>query len=359
MLPTAKFAIAERAQIHDWLPCRQHAREEDHRRACRDHRGGENSLILEPVVARSVFQHIFECAQEQRHEDETDPVETLEQRQVGLVEIDQRGCGNRHHDAGHDVDEEQPMPGGQIGQVAADGRPNGRSERGHEPDDRRDHRLLRAWKNRVGRGEHRRHHAAADEALHRPPDDHLVHGRGQPAHQARDREAGGSAGEHDARAERAREKAGKRNRDHFRHQIRGLHPGDFVGRGGKSGLDLRKRCRNHLDVQERHEHAEAHGDEGNDACRIDALAGGRSRRERNACGRGGPGGDGGGAGHRRSALRISAPKRSGFAAAWSSRRARCSWCPRSPPPTCLGAAILRVRPRAAPGCAPAAAARSW
>ena len=42
--------------------------------------------------------------------------------------------------------------------------------------------------------------AAADETLQRAPDDHLIHRRRQPAHQARDREPGGGGGEHDAGA---------------------------------------------------------------------------------------------------------------------------------------------------------------
>src|SRR6185312_14987117 len=82
-------------------------------------------------------------------------------------------------------------------------------------------------------------------------------------------------GEHDPGAERAREKAGQRNGDDLGHQIGGLHPGDFVGRGGEAGLYLRERGGYDLDVEEGHEHPEAHGQEGDDARGIDMLDRGR------------------------------------------------------------------------------------
>ena len=75
---------------------------------------------------------------------------------------------------GTEVDQEQPVPGKPVGEIAADRRPDGRRERRHEADDRRDQRLLVARKDGEGRGEHGRDHAAADEALQRPPDDHLL-----------------------------------------------------------------------------------------------------------------------------------------------------------------------------------------
>ena len=72
-------------------------------------------------------------------------------------------------DSRTEVDQEQPVPGEPVGQVAADRRADGRCERRHEPDDRRDERLLVAWEDGERRSEHRRDHAAADEALQRPP----------------------------------------------------------------------------------------------------------------------------------------------------------------------------------------------
>src|SRR5262249_36538168 len=53
----------------------------------------------------------------------------------------------------------------------------------------------------------------------------------------------------------------KRNGDDLGHQVCGLHPGDPAPRGRKPGLTLRQRGRHDLDVEPRHEHAEAHHQE--------------------------------------------------------------------------------------------------
>ena len=90
---------------------------------------------------------------------------------------------------------------------------------------------------------------------------------------------GGGDREHDAGAERARQEAGQRNGDHLGHQVGGLHPGDLVARGREAGLYLRERGGHDLDVEEGHEHAEAHRQEGDDARGIDALVRARHGRE--------------------------------------------------------------------------------
>jgi hypothetical protein len=164
------------------------------------------------------------CAEKRRHEDKAPPVELLEQLQVRFVEIDQRGGHADHADPGQDVDEKQPVPRQPVGEIAPDGRADGRRQGGNQSDHRHDDRHARAWKHRIGGRKHGRNHAAADEALDGAPEDHLVHRARQSAHQARKREAGGGAGEHPAGTERARQKAGQRDRDDLRDQISRLHP---------------------------------------------------------------------------------------------------------------------------------------
>ena len=51
-----------------------------------------------------------------------------------------------------------------------------------------------------------------------------------------------------------------------------------MARGGKAGLDLGERGGDDLDVQDRHEHAEHHGEEGEQPARIDAILGRPARR---------------------------------------------------------------------------------
>ena len=102
---------------------------------------------------------------------------------------------------GHDVDEEQPVPGERVGEIAADGRADGRRQRRDEADHRRRSAPMRErGKIDEGGGEHGRDHAAADEALEGAPDDHLVDRGREAAQQARGREAAGRDGEQHARA---------------------------------------------------------------------------------------------------------------------------------------------------------------
>ncbi len=196
----------------------------------------------------------------------------------GLSKSISRTVVDGHDDAGHDIDEKQPVPRIGVGQIAADRRPDGRRQRRDQADDRRDEFLPRALEDQIGRGEHRRHHAAADKALDRPPHDHAVDRGAGAAHDAGEREAGGRNRKQDAGAERARQKAGQRNRDHLGDQIGRLHPGNFIGRCRQAGLDVVERRRHDLDVEKRHEHAEAHGEEGDQPARRD--------RHRRACGAG-------------------------------------------------------------------------
>ena len=87
-----------------------------------------------------------------------------------------------------------------VGEIAADRRADRRRQRRDEADHRRDdRRACERGKIGEGGGEDGRDHAAADEALDRAVDDHLVDVRRSRAQQARGGEAGGG----DARTARA------------------------------------------------------------------------------------------------------------------------------------------------------------
>ncbi len=224
-----------------------------------------NRRIVQPVVARAFLEHVLHRAEEQRHRAEPDEIEATEQRMIRLVEIDEEEHRGRDDDARHDVDEKQPMPRERVAEVAADRRADCRRERRHEADHRRHDVALGRRKERERHREHARDHAAADEALNGAVDDHLIDRRRCGAQQARKREADGRCGEQHPRRERASEKARERDHHHFRDQIRRLHPRDLVAACRQTRLDFRKRRRDDLDVQDRHEHAEHHREE---ACQL-------------------------------------------------------------------------------------------
>ena len=102
--------VAEGSQVDDRLLGGEDTPEEDHRADGHDDGADEYGLVLQPVIVRALFQHILHAAEEGRHAGKAPPVELAEQLEIGLVEIDQRPGGGRHQNAGHDIDEEQPMP---------------------------------------------------------------------------------------------------------------------------------------------------------------------------------------------------------------------------------------------------------
>ena len=92
-----------------------------------------------------------------------------------------------------------------MADVAADGRADGRRERGDEADHRRHDGAPRRREDREGGCEHAGDHAAADETLDRPVDDHLVDVGRRGAERACRGEAGrGDREQHARRSSRAR-----------------------------------------------------------------------------------------------------------------------------------------------------------
>ena len=85
-----EIAVGEGAQVDDRHPRRQHAGEEDHRRNRGDDGDDEDRVVVEPFVTRAFLEHVFERAEKSGHADQAVPVEILQQREIGLVEIDQQ-----------------------------------------------------------------------------------------------------------------------------------------------------------------------------------------------------------------------------------------------------------------------------
>ena len=85
-----EIPVGESAQIDDRRARGQHAGEEHDRRDAGNDGDGEDRVVVEPFVARPLLQHIFERAEKAGHAEQAVPVEILQQREVGLVEIDQQ-----------------------------------------------------------------------------------------------------------------------------------------------------------------------------------------------------------------------------------------------------------------------------
>lgn len=258
--PVAKLRLREGLQVDDRIAIGQAAPEEDHCAHDAGQREPAHCLVGEPVLAGAFLQHIFQAAEEQRQAGQAGIVEALDQRIIRFVDIHEAPDQCDHGDAGHDVDQEQPVPGEQLGQVAAERRPDGGGQRGDQADDHGGAGHLVTRKDHVGRGEHRRDHRTAQEALQRAQHDHGFQIGRHGAADAGQGEAGRRDGEQHARRQQPRQITAERDHDHLGDQIAGLHPADLIGRGRQSRLNLGQRRRHDLDIQNRHEHAQHHGE---------------------------------------------------------------------------------------------------
>ena len=257
----------------------QHAPEEQGRGDARHDDGGEDRVVRKPIPARAFLERVFEAAEKQRHQHE--PAVRSKWRNsdtVGFVDVDQEPYGDGDGDAGHEVDQKQPVPGKGIGQIAADRRAQGRRQVQDQRDQHHDRRQLRHSEFRINDGKHQRHHGAAAEPLHRPINDHLAEARRGRAQRARRGEAECRGHEQHAGRQQPRQHPGQWHHDDVGNQIGGLHPADLVDAGRQPSLDLGQRAGHDLHVHDRHEQAEDHGED------ADPVAHGRQRR---LCSRGG------------------------------------------------------------------------
>ena len=110
------------------------------------------------------------------------------------------------------------------------------------------------------RGEDRRDHGAAAEALDDAEEDEHGEAAARRAARARQGETGDCGEKERAQGEQLGQPAGQRDGDDLGDEIGGLDPAQAIEWNGEPGLDVGKRAGDDLDVENRHEHAEAHGE---------------------------------------------------------------------------------------------------
>ncbi|MNQ76859.1 hypothetical protein D3C85_917080 [compost metagenome] len=229
-----------------------------------DPRGGQDRAVAEPVPARAFFEGVFQAAEEQRQKHHAQVIRAFEQRQFGLVDLDQHWHGDRDENPRHQVDVEQPVPGRDVGDPATDHRPQCRCQGRHCAYGRGgDHPLL-AGEEHEGRGEHQWNHRAAQKPLQGTEGNHALDVPGHAAQQAGQGETHRRCAEQPARREHPRQPARQGDHDDFGDQVAGLHPRGFVGASGEPAADVTQRRRDNLDIQQRNEHADAHAGKGED-----------------------------------------------------------------------------------------------
>ena len=214
-----------------------------------------------PAALRRLLEQDLERGERGRHQEQRDEVEAARRARIARLARQQPGRDRDGDRARHDVDQEQPVPGIGIGDPAADDRPDGRRQHRQRAAKRGRDVLAVRGEQQEHRGEHRRdQHAAAETLQHPPGDQHAERPAGRAADRRRDEDRQRDD-EQPAHAEHAGQQPGQRNGDDLGDQVRGLDPAHLVGADIERGADVGQRGRDHLDIEDRHEHAEAHGAE--------------------------------------------------------------------------------------------------
>ena len=214
----------------------------------------------EPAILRGLLQTNFQARQRQRHQRQRNDVEIPDLIQPRPATRQQEWCRDGCDNAGDDVDQKKPGPGIMVRDPAPDDRSDRRRQHGHNAGYRAGDRMGTSGKQQKDAGEYR-----GDQ---RPSRKTLKDAEGD---ERREVTAGGAAdrsqreyedGDHEqpAQCQDPRQPARQGNRDDLGDQIGGLDPAHRVRRYSQRILDGRQRGRDHLDVEDRHEHAEAHQD---------------------------------------------------------------------------------------------------
>jgi hypothetical protein len=162
----------------------------------------------------------------------------------------------------HHVDQEQPVPGPGLGDPAAHDRPDSGREHRRHPGDRGRQPLRALRKQQEHRREYRRDQRPPEKALQDTPGDQAVETPACRATNRGQREQADRADKEPAHAEAAGQVASKRDGDNLGGEISGLDPTHRIGRDAERPADGGQRRGHDLDVEDRHEHAQAHGGKG-------------------------------------------------------------------------------------------------
>ncbi len=152
------------------------------------------------------------------------------------------------------------MPGIGVGDIAADHRPQRRRHHGEDAGDRRRQHAAIRGKEGKARGEDRGNDGATAEALDHAEEKQQVEVRAERRPQAGQGEPADGEHKEPAQREQAREACRQRNRNDLGHEIGGLDPAQPIQGNAEGRLNIRQRAGDDLDVEDRHEHAEAHGE---------------------------------------------------------------------------------------------------
>ncbi len=190
--------------------------------------------------------------------DERRRVDRSPSARLRIVDSDPRGHDRRNNDPDRNVDEEQPVPRELLRDVTTEERTQRRRQHRHRARDQDRARLQLLREHLVARGKSRGNDDPAAKALHGAPRDERDEALRKGATEARDHETGDAEREDAHRRERTRQPAAERDRNHLCDQVGRLNPTEPIERDAQGLRNPRQRGGDNLDVEDRHEHADAH-----------------------------------------------------------------------------------------------------
>jgi hypothetical protein len=253
-------ALPKEAKLHDRATMAQAAPNRPDATTNAQQRKREHESAA-PTALGPFLEQNLQAAEEERGEQGARIIELAQEPPVWPLAPQQRAGHEQDEQTWRQVDQEQPMPGPAVGDVAADHRTQRRRQHREDAGHRRRQQAAVLGKEGEAGCEHRGDDGPAAEALHGATKEEDGVTRAQRRAQARGRESSDGQQEEAAQGKKTRESGGEGDRDDLGDEIGGLHPAQEVERNAEGRLYVRQRAGDDLDVEDRHEHAEAHGEE--------------------------------------------------------------------------------------------------
>ncbi len=264
-----EIAVLEQGQVDDRIVPLKLIQDEGDEPGDRGDRGRQNEVRPEPVFLLALVENHLQEAKPEDKEGEAEVVETDAPAQQRVALLDQmrrvfnhRADQRKQDDADRDVDQKDPVPGEVVGDPAAQGRADRRSEDDGDAVEGEGHAAVTRRESVGENGLRHRLQPAAGQALQGAKGDEQPEARRQPAEQRGHTEAGDAGHVEPLAAEDAGQPAADRQDDRVGNQVRGQDPGRlFLARRQAAG-DVLQRDVGDGDVE--HLHERGHGDDGRD-----------------------------------------------------------------------------------------------
>ena len=253
-------AVRQRPQLHHRRDGHEAPAHEGHAGG-KCHRGQSDHQRRGPAALRGLLQRDLQRCEGQGHQNQRYQIQPPDRTGIRALAGQQPHGQKGADDSGRQIYQEQPVPGIGLGDPATDDRTHRRRQHRQHARDRRGDALALLGKKQKNGGEHPGDQGSAGKPLHHPPENQGVEILAERAPQRGQAEETDRAHEQPAHGQGSGKKPGQGNRDDLGDQIGRLDPAHLVWSDADRSLDRRQGRGDDLNVQDGHEHAQAHDDE--------------------------------------------------------------------------------------------------